>query len=156
MEELASIRQLREQYCRFVDAKDWDELEAILTVDYLHYSATAAGVAPVLVAESAKAFRDRLQGLTSGATTVHACFMPRLTIIDAQTARGIWSMTDLVTHLSNASMQFSGRGYYDDDYRRGSDGLWRIAITRLSRQRLDPLSSLLATDRDLADRGHST
>lgn len=48
-------------------------------------------------------------------------------------------MTDVVSHPSDAAMRWSGRGHYDDEYRRGDDGVWRIAVTRLTRQRLDPL-----------------
>jgi hypothetical protein len=45
----------------------------------------------------------------------------------------------VVSHPTETGMRFSGRGHYIDDYRRGDDGLWRIAVTRLTRQRLDPL-----------------
>jgi SnoaL-like domain len=137
--ELSLIGRLRGQYCRYVDAKRWDDLETILTSDYRHFSTNEVGAAPALVAEGTKPFRQRLEALTAGATTVHACFMPELTLIDDTHARGTWSMTDIVSHPSNPDMRFSGRGHYDDEYHRGDDGIWRIAVTRLTRQRLDPL-----------------
>lgn len=139
-EAVGSIRQLREQYCRCVDAKSWDELESILTADYLHFSTNTVGAEPTLVAEGANAFRRRLEELTAGASTIHACFMPEITMTSATTATGLWSMTDVVSHPSKVGMRFSGRGHYHDEYRRGDDGVWRIAVTRLTRQRLDPLA----------------
>jgi hypothetical protein len=138
-DELTRIRRLRERYCRYVDAKRWYELETILTAGYRHFSTNDVGAAPTLVADGAKAFRRRLETITAGATSVHACFMPEIAFVDEDRARGTWSMTDVVSHPSNATMRFSGRGHYDDEYQRGDDGVWRIAVTRLTRQRLDPL-----------------
>ncbi len=48
-------------------------------------------------------------------------------------------MVDVVSHPTEPGMPFIGRGRYRDDYHRGEDGTWRIAVTRLTRQRLDRL-----------------
>lgn len=139
-EELEVIRHLRERYCLYVDAQRWDDLASLLTPDYRHYSTNTVGAAPSLVADSAEAFLERVVSVTVGATTVHSCAMPRLTVIGPGEATGLWAMTDVVSHPSDPSMRFTGRGHYADDYRRGADGTWRIAVTRLTRQRLDSLS----------------
>ena len=137
--QLEEIRHLRERYCRYVDAQQWNELTAILVVDYRHYATNTVGAAPTLVADSAAAFLERVTALTSGAITVHACFMPDIALRDASHATGHWSMTDVVSHSTDPRLRFAGRGHYDDEYVRGDDGVWRIAVTRLTRQRLDPL-----------------
>lgn len=139
LRQLEEIRRLRERYCRYVDAKRWDDLKAILAVDYRHYATNTVGATPTLVAASADAFLERVTSLTVGATTVHACFMPDIALQDATHATGRWSMTDVVSHPTDPRMRFAGRGHYDDKYVRGNDLVWRIAVARLTRQRLDPL-----------------
>jgi SnoaL-like protein len=137
--QLDAIRHLRPRYCRFVDAKQWDELKGLLTPDYQHFATNTVGAEPVQVAASAEDYLDRIRRITAGATTVHACFMPDIDLTGAATATGMWSMTDVVSHPTEPGMRFIGRGHYRDDYRRGEDGVWRIAVTRLTRQRLNRL-----------------
>ncbi len=137
--QLEAIRHLRQRYCRFVDAKQWEALSGLLTPDYRHFATNTVGAEPALVAASAEDYLDRIRRITVGATTVHACFMPDIHLTGAATATGLWSMTDVVSHPTEPDMRFIGRGHYRDDYRRGEDGTWRIAVTRLTRQRLDRL-----------------
>jgi hypothetical protein len=137
--QLEEIRRLRERYCRFVDAKLWEELKGLLTPDYRHFATNTVGSEPVQVAASAEDYLDRVRRITTGATTVHACFMPDIDLTGAATATGLWSMIDVVSHPTEPGLRFIGRGHYRDDYRRGEDGTWRIAVTRLTRQRLDRL-----------------
>jgi hypothetical protein len=138
-EELDVLQQLRQHYCLYVDAQRWEDLASLLTPDYQHFSTNTVGAEPALVADSAEAFVDRLVRLTAGATTVHSCAMPTLTVVGPGEATGLWAMTDVVSHPSDPSMRFAGRGHYADHYRRSEDGMWRIAVTRLTRQRLDAL-----------------
>lgn len=139
LRRLEEIRHLRERYCRYVDAQRWDDLRSILAVDYRHYATNTVGAAPTLVADSAEGFLRRVTTLTAGATTVHACWMPDIALRGDRRATGRWSMTDVVSHPTDPRMRFAGHGHYDDEYVRGEDGVWRIAVARLSRQRLDPL-----------------
>jgi hypothetical protein len=139
LRQLEEIRHLRERYCRYVDARRWDDLASILTVDYRHYSTNTVVAAPTLVADSSAAFLERVRAVTAGAITVHACFMPDIAVRDAAHATGRWSMTDVVSHPTDPRMRFAGHGHYDDEYVRGDDLVWRIAVARLTRQRLDPL-----------------
>ena len=146
LRQIEEIRCLRERYCRFVDAKQWEDLATILAPDYQHWATNTVGAEPVLVADSAQAYFERVIAVTRGVTTVHACFMPDIVLRDATSATGRWSMTDVVSHPTEARMRFSGRGHYDDSYIRGADDVWRIAVTRLTRQRLDPLPVREATE----------
>lgn len=140
-EQLEELRSLRPRYCRFVDAKMWDALQQILTPDFvLHSHNHVQGERSAdPVATSALAFRERLEKISAGATTVHVVTMPEITIETATTARATWAMTDVVSHPTNAGMRWVGRGHYHDEYRRDPDGVWRIARATLTRQRLDPL-----------------
>jgi hypothetical protein len=139
LRQVEEIRHLRERYCRYVDAQQWDDLKSILATDYRHYATNTVGAMPILVADSADAFLQRVRTLTASSTTVHACFMPDITLRDDTHATGRWSMTDVVSHPTDPRMRFAGRGHYDDEYVRGDDLVWRIAAARLTRQRLDPL-----------------
>lgn len=139
LRQVDEIRHLRERYCRYVDAQQWDDLTSILDVDYRHYATNTVGAEPTLVADSADAFLERVTTLTAGSTTVHACFMPHIALRDDRHATGRWSMTDVVSHPTDPRMRFAGHGHYDDEYVRGDDLVWRIAVARLTRQRLDPL-----------------
>lgn len=139
LRDLERLRRLRERYCLYVDAKRWDDLLGLLTPDYRHLSSPDVGATPELVADSAVSFIERVARVTEGASTVHVCTMPTITRSSPDEATGLWAMTDVVSHPTKPRMRFSGRGHYTDTYRRGADGVWRIAVARLSRQRLDPL-----------------
>jgi len=43
------------------------------------------------VAASAGDYLDRIRRITTGATTVHACFMPDIALTGVVTATGLWS-----------------------------------------------------------------
>lgn len=139
LRQLEEIRHLRVRCCRYVDAKRWTALRELLTPDYRHYATNTVGAAPTLVADSADAYLERVTTVTAGAGTVHACFMPEIALGDDGRATGRWSMTDVVSHPTDPRMRFAGHGHYDDEYVRGDDLVWRIAVARLTRQRLDPL-----------------
>jgi hypothetical protein len=145
-EQLEELRSLRMRYCRFVDEKLWDALEQILTLDFvLHSHNHVDGErSPVPVAASARAFRERLERISAGATTVHVCAMPEITIEAPTAARATWAMTDIVSHPTDPGLRWVGHGHYHDEYRLGADGVWRIAKATLTRQRLDPLPVLEA------------
>jgi SnoaL-like domain len=138
---LEAIWLLRPRYCRFVDLKLWDELEDILTPDTEVFSNNDVGMPPreVPVANSPAEFRARLSGITDGAITVHAVFNPEIEVIGARSARGIWAMSDIVSHPTKPGLRFTGRGHYTDEYRLCDDGRWRICKATLTRLRLDPL-----------------
>lgn len=140
VEQIEAIRHVRERYCLFVDAKRWDDLEGILTSDFVAYSNNFVGASwsTEPVASSARQFRERVEKLTVGATTVHVCMMPDIRVESATTATGSWAMTDVVTHPTEPGMRFVGRGHYRDEY-RFEDGVWRLAKATLTRQTLDPL-----------------
>jgi hypothetical protein len=74
-----------------------------------------------------------------GASTVHHCHMPEVTLTGPDTASGIWAMQDHVTMtLRGAPFSFRGAGHYRETYVRTEDG-WRIKSSKLERLSVVPL-----------------
>ena len=63
--------------------------------------------------------------------TLHQVHHPELSV-DGDTATGTWGLQDRVI-MTEHRLLLDGASYYDDDYRRGADGTWRIARTSYRR-----------------------
>jgi hypothetical protein len=59
--------------------------------------------------------------------TVHSAGQPEITI-DGDEAAGTWSFEDTVIAAAHRVV-IKGAAFYQDRYRRGEDGCWRIAHT---------------------------
>jgi hypothetical protein len=139
LQDLEAIRVLKARYCRFLDCKQWPQLEDLFTADCTF----AMDVADQNeMGPESKARLDR-RGfvimvravLTTGATSVHHVHAPELSLLSPGTATGIWAMEDYVVAPLRS---FRGYGHYHETYRK-EDGTWRISAWRLDRLRIDPL-----------------
>ena len=134
LEAIEAIKVLKARYFYFLDTKQWDRLRDLFTVD--------ATFDPE--GEGDYTF-DGLDGFVAGASrglaeavSVHHGHMPMIELVDADSARGIWAMTDDVAIGGAAPRRFIGKGHYHETYRR-MDGRWRIASWKLTRLRVDHL-----------------
>ncbi len=131
--DIEEIKRLRALYCRYADGQDWDAWgREVLTEDFRFDS--DGGV---------QEGRDEVVAFVSkaltGATTVHHCHTPEITMSGPDSAKGIWAMQDHVTmSLDGKTVSFRGAGHYHEDYVRTEDG-WRIRSTTLRRLSVDPL-----------------
>ncbi|MFN2537772.1 MAG: nuclear transport factor 2 family protein [Mycobacteriales bacterium] len=123
------IRQLKAKYFRCVDLRLWDEFADLFTDDL-----------QVDFAESTSGPRSKAEFLASVARhfeqglSVHHGHVPEIEILDDTHATGIWPMYDLVEMPTSSSYaSHTGWGHYTEEYRKGSDGRWRIARSRLTR-----------------------
>lgn len=127
-DDIEAIKQLKARYFRLMDCKQWDELAACfcrdIRADYGEYGG---------VVEGREALAASMRHELAEAVTVHHGHMPEITLIDADTATGIWAMEDRV---QRPDLTLHGFGHYHERYRR-EDGAWRIADLRLTRLRLD-------------------
>lgn len=138
--DLEEIKILKSRYCRYIDGKRWDELQSIFTDDVQF-----DGFASAPTGSNGAAFVKGVSGRLAKAFTKHHCHTPEITFTSADTARGVWIMSDYMEwpepigmeHAPNARGML-GFGYYEEEYRRESDG-WRMAFLRLVRTRLVPL-----------------
>lgn len=136
------IRQLKAKYCRFVDTKQWELLQALFTPD-----ACLEGFGSVPDGSSPAEFVDGVSKRLQTATTIHHVQAPEIALLGPDTARGIWSMMDYVQFAADqpvsdqaADRGWRGWGYYEEEYARDA-GEWRITYMRLVRQRMDWLAA---------------
>ncbi len=124
---IEEIRQVKHRYLRCVDLKLWDDLAEVFTPD-----ATADYGTPALGKPLRLAGRDQIvaflrDSLGRSIITVHFASQPEIAV-DGDTASGTWAFEDTVIATEHR-MVITGAAFYEDRYRRGGDGRWRIAHT---------------------------
>jgi ketosteroid isomerase-like protein len=124
---LEEIKRLKYRYLRCVDTKDWDDLADTLTED-----ATADYGTPAYGRPLSFTGRDAIVGflrdnLGPGVITTHFAGQPEIDI-DGDEASGIWGFEDTVIATEHRVV-IAGAAFYEDRYRRDTDGRWRIRHT---------------------------
>ncbi|MBB5896522.1 nuclear transport factor 2 family protein [Kutzneria kofuensis] len=128
---LEEIRRLKYRYLRSLDLKRWDEFAQTLAVD-----ATADYGTPVYGERLRLAGRDEIVAFMSrrlgpDVITVHLAGQPEIDI-DGDEATGTWGMQDTVI-ATERQVVIQGAAFYEDRYRCGEDGVWRISHTGYDR-----------------------
>jgi hypothetical protein len=116
------IEQLKYRYLRTLDLKLWDEFADTLTED------VTADYGERLRFNS----RDEVVAFMRGSLgpsiiTVHQCHHPEIAV-DGDSATGTWYLEDKVI-ITEQRLLITGACFYNDEYRRGADGRWRVART---------------------------
>ncbi|MDV6011681.1 nuclear transport factor 2 family protein [Haloechinothrix sp. LS1_15] len=145
---LEEIRSLKYRYLRCVDLKRWDELAEVFTADAVANYGTRAVGEPIALTGRDEILGYLRENLGPEITTVHFAGHPEITV-DGDTASGRWCFEDTVI-AAEYRMLIRGAAYYEDTYRRCTDGAWRIASTGYERiyeymHSLDDLPSLRFT-----------
>ncbi len=136
VDDLEEIKRLKARYCRYLDTKQWAALRALFADDAVFdgFRSAPTGSGPdQFVAGGSSRLAD--------AITVHQCHLPDIVFLDEDTARGTWAMHDYLEWPDRPGPDrgYYGYGYYEEEYRR-VDGVWKMAVLRLRRQRAVPLS----------------
>jgi SnoaL-like domain len=119
---LEELRRLKYRYLRTLDLKLWDEYADTLTAD------VQASYGARLQFDGRDAVVDYMRNsLPPSIITVHQCHHPELAV-DGDTATGTWYLEDKVI-ITEHRMLLTGAAFYEDTYRRESDGVWRISRT---------------------------
>jgi SnoaL-like protein len=130
---IEDIKQLKARYFRLMDTKYWSELRGVFTDD-------ARMDIDGFVSEGGDAIIAFMSQVLAPLRTVHHGHMPEIDVTAADRASGVWAMFDYVEFPADGPPQgFEGFGHYHDEYRL-EDGVWRIASTRVTRLRVDPLA----------------
>ena len=128
LESREAVREAMHRYWRVLDYKQWEELEDCFTEDADCDWGTAGWQAV-----GRQAIHAFLHGNESqhGMRLSHFGHNPEVRIDagDPQLATGIFKLEDWVT--LNGVTIMKGFGKYDMRFRRGPDGVWRIAKLRL-------------------------
>ncbi|HSA53528.1 MAG TPA: nuclear transport factor 2 family protein [Yinghuangia sp.] len=130
MDDIEAIKQLKARYFRTLDTKDWDGMRRVFT-DEATVDTSGSGGPVITGADEFIAFVRETLGDRS---TVHIGHMPEIELTSESTATGIWSMQDLVQWPDGRDLR--GYGHYHETYEK-TDGVWRIASSRLTRLRMD-------------------
>ena len=124
---LEEIRQLKYRYLRCVDLKRWDEIAAVFTED-----ASADYGTHAVRGQLSLRGREQIVGylrdnLGPQIITVHRCGQPEITI-EGDKATGTWSFEDTVIAMEHR-VWIRGAAFYEDEYARDADRVWRISHT---------------------------
>ena len=127
--DFEAIKRLKYKYQRCLDTKRWNELRECFTED-----AKAAYSSGKFSFDSRDAIMKFLEG-AMGADSFHSSHVvsqPEIEFIDEQHATGRWCLQDYVID-TRFDMSIRGAAFYEDEYRKGGDGVWRISRTGYER-----------------------
>lgn len=128
---IEEIRQLKYRYFRSLDLKQWDAFGDCLAEDVVARYGTQAMDKPLHFDTRADVVAYMSEQLGTGIVTIHIASHPEIQV-DGDTATGSWGFEDTVI-VPDFKVQIRGGGYYNDTYRKDSDGKWRIASTGYER-----------------------
>src|SRR5580658_8433190 len=138
IEDWIALTELKANYFRFLDTKQWDRWRDLFTDDMVFYSdETPVPKTAEPMTRSTDAFVATVSSMLAGSITVHQGHMPEITFTDDRNAAGIWAMYDWVDAPGESGWNNQGFGHYHERYVKGSDDRWRIAELRLTRLRVD-------------------
>ncbi len=134
------IKRLKARYFRFMDTKQWAELETVFCADASMDMRGETHDESGLIA-GGRAVAAFMRQSTEFLITVHHGHTPEIEITSATTTRGIWAMEDKLWNPegSKSTLPFKtlhGYGHYHETY-ECIDGTWLIKSTRLTRLRVD-------------------
>jgi ketosteroid isomerase-like protein len=128
---LEEIRQVKYRYLRCVDLKLWDEMADVFTADASADYGTRAAGRPLNLRGREEILAFLRDSLGTDIITMHRCGQPEIQV-DGDTATGTWSFEDTVIATEHRVL-IKGAAFYEDTYRRGDDGKWRISHTGYTR-----------------------
>jgi ketosteroid isomerase-like protein len=145
---LEEIKRLKYRYLRCVDTKDWDGLADVLTEDAVADYGTPTYGGPLRLDGRVAIVGFMREQLGPGLITTHFASQPEIDV-DGDEASGTWAFEDTVIATEHRVV-ITGAAFYEDRYRRGADGRWRIARTGYERtyeatMKLDDLPSFRLT-----------
>jgi hypothetical protein len=125
---LREIEALTYRYLRTLDCKDWDGFAEVFEPE-----ATGSYGEGLEFGSAAEIVAFMRKSLGPDIITVHQVHHPEITVTDSgDAARGTWMLMDRVIAVSHGVL-VEGAAMYRDEYRRGSDGAWRILRTGYER-----------------------
>lgn len=132
---IEAIRRLKARYFRHMDQKDWESWREVFADDLSAWTPDDTGGAPPTVGRDV--FVDSVRSFIDDVVTAHHGHMSEIEL-DGDSASGVWSMEDNLWWPPDAGLgHLWGLGWYEERYRRGADGTWRIAELHLRRIRVE-------------------
>ena len=131
LEAIEEIKRLKYRYFRTLDLKEWEEFGDCLTTDIRARYGTHAMKEPVHFDDREAVVAFMSENLSRSVITVHVAHHPEIEV-DGTTATASWCFEDTVL-VPEFQTEIRGAGYYTDEYRKDSDGAWRISSTEYER-----------------------
>lgn len=128
---LEEIRRVKYRYLRCVDQKRWDEFAGTLTADATANYGTPAMGEPLNLAGRDAITAFMRVNLGPDIITTHFAGQPEIDVNGDQAA-GTWCFEDTVISTTH-NIMIRGCAFYEDRYRRDTDGAWRISHTGYTR-----------------------
>ena len=124
-----AICNVKADYCRLLDTKQWDAWAELFTPDCVFDTTDSGGTKVEGAAQMVGFVRESL----AGAKTTHHVHQPQMTFDGPDAADVVWAMQDRVI---KDTFDLSGTGHYHERFVRTPQG-WRIASQTLTRLILD-------------------
>lgn len=135
LDDIEAIRRLKARYFRLMDSKQWDDWRDVFTEDVEVWAPADTGNDEPT--KGRDTFISATRAFIEYVVTMHHGHMSEIDV-DGDSATGLWSMEDHLWWPPDAGMgHLWGTGWYEETYRRGDDGRWRIASMRLRRIRIE-------------------
>jgi hypothetical protein len=128
---LEEIRRAKYRYLRCVDLKLWDEFADTLTEDAVAVYGTRVFGDPLRLEGRDAIVTYMRDNLGPGIITTHFAGHPEIEV-DGDNATGTWCFEDTII-ATDFRVLIRGSAFYEDTYRRESDGKWRISSTGYER-----------------------
>ena len=126
--EIEQIKQLKGRYFRTLDTNDWELFGQCQTedckADYSDGRLKLEGRDAIVAFMSKHMSGPDLLSMHNGHT-------PEISLVDENTANGIWYLNDVVIDLRRRT-QLVGAAIYKDQYRKDND-VWKISYTSYAR-----------------------
>ena len=129
-EDWLAICNVKADYCRLLDTKDWDGWKQLFAEDLVLDTTAAGGT----VENGRDAAVASVRASIETAKTAHQVHFPKMTI-KGDRAEVIWPMEDRVVWEEHGRA-LTGYGHYHEVYER-RNGQWCIASSRLTRLTLE-------------------
>jgi len=124
-----AICNLKAEYCRLLDTKQWDAWKLLYTEDCRSDTVDAGGI----VIDGRDSVVAYVSESLAGSRTAHQVHSPQMTFDGPDAVDVIWAMQDRVI---KDTFDLTGFGHYHERYVRDTQG-WRIASLKLTRLILD-------------------
>jgi Ketosteroid isomerase-related protein len=147
LNDIEDIKQLKARYCRLIDQKRWDELEAdFVPAATIEIAGAPGGADDTQKFTSAHGFMEGLRKLMEPLVSVHQVHAPEINILNADTAEGTWTISDRLVFPDGSPLKIlQGWGIYHETYKKVS-GSWRFASVRLERLLVEPVEGASPND----------
>ncbi|MBV9996728.1 MAG: nuclear transport factor 2 family protein [Caulobacteraceae bacterium] len=120
---IEAIKRLKARYLRLVNLKQWDEWLDTMTED----CEMILGARPQDTLKGREAIFAALRTALAHEDAFHQCHNPEIEVISEADARGVWSLHGGLVSTPESQPLHESFAYYEDEYRRGADGAWRVS-----------------------------